>query len=346
MRAVVLVGGFGTRLRPLTLSTPKQMLPIVDRPMLEWVVAQLVVHGIDDVVLALGYRPDAFRAAYPEGRCAGATLHYAVEPEPLDTAGAIRFAAKAAGIGERFVAVNGDVLTDLDISALLEFHDARAGDGRGAAATISLHRVEDPSRFGVVATDGDGRVTAFVEKPPPGEAPSDLVNLGVYVFEPSVLERIPADRPVSIEREIFPLLVAEGALYGTDDGGAYFLDTGTPAQFLRAQLDLIGGCRAETPRAVHGDARVAVGATVVRSVVAAGAVVERDALVVGSAVLAEARVGAGARVLNTIVGPGAVVRPGAALEWTTFVRDADATGPDAAPGLAVPFPDGTYPLGA
>ncbi len=336
----MLVGGFGTRLRPLTLSTPKQMLPIVDRPMLEWVVAQLVVHGIDDVVLALGYRPDAFRAAYPHGRCAGATLHYAVEPEPLDTAGAIRFAAKAAGIDERFVVVNGDVLTDLDISALVAFHDERA-----ALATISLHRVEDPSRFGVVATDGDGRVTAFVEKPPPGAAPSDLVNLGVYVFEASVLDRIPPARRVSIEREIFPLLAAEGSLYATDDKGAYFLDTGTPAQFLQAQLDLIGGCRPVSPRAVHRDARVAPGATVVRSVVATGAVVERDALVVGSAVLADARVGAGASVRNTIVGPGAAVRPGATLEWTTFVRDGDATGPGSAPGLAVPFPVGTYPLG-
>ena len=124
------------------------MLPIVNRPMIEHVVGHLVDHGVDDVVLSLGYRPDGFRDAYPDGRCAGASLHYAVEPEPLDTAGAIRFAALDAGIDERFVVVNGDVLTDLDVTAFVAFHVARA-----AEATIALHRVDDPSRFGVVPTD-------------------------------------------------------------------------------------------------------------------------------------------------------------------------------------------------
>ncbi len=326
----MLVGGFGTRLRPLTLSVPKQMLPVVDRPMLEWVLAQLVDHGIDDVVLSLGYWPDAFRSAYPSGVCAGARLHYAPEPEPLDTAGAVRFAAGAAGITERFVVVNGDVLTDLDISALVAFHDAR-----GAAATISLHRVEDPSRFGVVSTDGDGRVLAFVEKPPPGEAPSHMVNLGAYVLEPSVLALIPAGRRVSLERETFPRLAADGALYATGDGGAYFLDAGTPAQFLEAQLDLIEGRRRHRPRAVHASAVVDAGATVARSIVAAGAVVEDGADVVGSAVLDDARVGAGARLRSAIVGPGATVAPGAILERATVVAD----------GTLVPFPDGAASVG-
>src|SRR5690606_33743633 len=155
-----LVGGFGTRLRPLTLSTPKQMLPVGNRPMIERVLAHLSQHGVDRAVLSLGYRPDAFRDAYPEGRCLGVDLHYAVEPEPLDTAGAIRFAALDAGVDERFLVVNGDVLTDLDLAALISFHE-----GHGAEGSIALHRVDDPSDFGVVPTVDDGRDAAFEAKP-------------------------------------------------------------------------------------------------------------------------------------------------------------------------------------
>src|SRR5256885_799585 len=151
LRAVVLVGGEGTRLRPLTWTTPKQMLPVAEVPMIERVLAHLADHGVDEAVLSLGYRPDAFITAFPDGRCAGVKLTYAVEPEPLDTAGAIRFAAHHAGIAERFLAVNGDVLTDVDIGALVAFHHAR-----GAEATIHLTRVDDPSRFGVVPTADDG----------------------------------------------------------------------------------------------------------------------------------------------------------------------------------------------
>ena len=156
MKAVVLVGGEGTRLRPLTLSAPKQMLPIVGVPMIERVLGHLAAHGIDDAVLSLGYLPDAFLEAYPDGRVAGMGLTYAVEPEPLDTAGAVRFAATFAGIDETFVVVNGDVLTDLDLTTLVAFHRER-----GAEGTIALHPVADPSAFGVVPTDDDGRVTGL-----------------------------------------------------------------------------------------------------------------------------------------------------------------------------------------
>src|SRR4029450_4767888 len=206
LRAIVLVGGFGTRLRPLTHHRPKQMLPIVNRPMIEHVVGHLVGHGVDDVVLSLGYQPDGFRDAYPRGRCAGATLHYAVEPEPLDTAGAIGFAARDAGIDERFLVVNGDVLTDLDVTAFPAFHRPR-----GPEATVSLHRVDAPSRYGVVLPDAGGRVSAFVEKPC-GEAASDLINAGTYVLEPSVLDRIPQGRSVSVERETFPDMASHRSL--------------------------------------------------------------------------------------------------------------------------------------
>jgi mannose-1-phosphate guanylyltransferase len=161
VRAIVLVVGFGTRLRPLTpltWATPKQMLPVVDRPMIERVVEHLGVHGVTDAILSLGYRPQAFIDTYPDDRCAGVNLHYAVEPEPLDTAGAVRFAAIDSGIDSRFIVVNGDVITDLDVSALVKMHI-----DSGAEGTISLTPVDDPSRYGVVPIDSPRRVEAFIE---------------------------------------------------------------------------------------------------------------------------------------------------------------------------------------
>ena len=301
MRAVVLVGGFGTRLRPLTSTRPKQMLPIVDRPMLEHVLTHLAGHGIDDVVLSMGYKPDRFTDRYPSGTCAGVTLHYAVEPEPLDTAGAVRFAALDAGIDSRFVVVNGDVLTDLDVTALVAFHEEH-----GAEGTIALHKVEDPSAFGVVPTDGDGKVQAFVEKPPRDEAPTDLINAGTYVLEPSVLDRIDSGRKVSIEREVFPAMVVDGTLYAMP-GDTYWIDTGTPALYLRAQLDLLDGVRGDPVEGVAPSAQISASASVVRSVVASGAVVEDGADVRESVVMANARIGAGASLERSIVGFGATI---------------------------------------
>ena len=171
MRAVVLVGGFGTRLQPLTLDTPKQMLPIVGKPMIEHVVEHLSKHGITEVVLSLGFAPDVFQATYPDSHCNGVPIHYAIEPEPLDTAGAIRFAAESANIEETFLVLNGDVLTDLDVKQLVDFHKETKGE-----ASIHLIPVEDPSRYGVVPTDQSGRVTGFIEKPSPGESPTNWIN--------------------------------------------------------------------------------------------------------------------------------------------------------------------------
>jgi mannose-1-phosphate guanylyltransferase len=315
MRAVVLVGGFGTRLRPLTSGTPKQMLPVVDRPMIEWVVGHLAEHGVEEAVLSLGYRPDVFTEAYPDETCAGVRLTYAVEDEPLDTAGAIRFAATTAGIDERFLVLNGDVLTDLDIGALVRFHDDHGGEG-----TLHLIPVDDPSRYGVVPTDADGRVQAFVEKPAKEEAPSRWINAGTYVLEPSVLDRIAPEGRVSIERETFPALAGEGTLYGYE-AETYWVDAGTPATYLEAQLDLIDGRRPVTPPAVADGAVVAEGAKVDHAVVMSGAVVEDGALVADSAVLPGARVEAGATVRDSILGPGAVVRADAVVDDGTVLGD-------------------------
>lgn len=304
MKAVVLVGGEGTRLRPLTLTRPKQMLPVGGRPMIERVLSWLGGHGVDEAVLSLGYRPDAFLGAYPDGEAAGVRLRYAVEESPLDTAGAIRFAASEAGVDATFVVVNGDVLTDLDVGRLVGFHRSHP-----AEATIALTPVEDPSRFGVVATDADGRVTAFVEKPPAGTAPTNLINAGTYVLEPSVLERIEPGRRVSIERETFPALVAAGTLFALGSDAAW-LDAGTPAALLAANLVHAG----PGGSVVADDAKIHAGATIVRSLVMEGAEVGPGALVEDSIIGARARIGAGARVSHlSVLGDGCTVEAGAEL---------------------------------
>jgi NDP-sugar pyrophosphorylase family protein len=306
------------------------MLPIVEQPMIERVLGHLASHGITEAVLSLGYRPDAFINAYPGGVIAGVRLSYAVEPSPLDTAGAIRFAADHAHIDETFVVVNGDVLTDLDLTELVAFHRTHGSEG-----TISLTPVDDPSAFGVVPTDAAGRVIAFIEKPPRDEAPTNLINAGTYVLEPSALARIPAGRRVSIERETFPAMAEAGALYalGTE---AYWLDTGTPDAYLRAHDDLLlGRCDGPpAPGAVRDDSLgegvwrigsvevrgtgvshslvaegsvVGFDAVVERSVIGRGVVVEDGTSVIGSVLLPGSRVAARARVEGSIVGPGATI---------------------------------------
>ena len=305
MRAVVLVGGFGTRLRPLTSDLPKQMLPILDRPMIEHVVGHLAAHGVEEVVLSLGFLPDAFLDAYSDDRCAGIPLYYAVEPEPLDTAGAIRFAAEDAGIDEAFLVLNGDVLTDLAVVELIVFHRAF-----GAEATVSLTPVDDPSRYGVVPTDADGRVTGFVEKPPAGAAPCNWINAGTYVFEPSVIDRIEPGRRVSVEREVFPAMADEGVLYGLRSE-AYWVDTGTPETYLGVQLDLLDGVRGPARSGVDDAAEIHPGATVRRSVIGPGGVVAEESRGCDSVVMAGSRIGEGAVVDGSLVGTDATIGPDA-----------------------------------
>jgi NDP-sugar pyrophosphorylase family protein len=337
----VLVGGEGTRLRPLTNTTPKQLLPVVEQTMIERVLSHLAAHGVEEAVLSLGYRPDAFLSAFPEDTAGGVRLGYAVEPAPLDTAGAIAFAAAHGGVDDTFLVVNGDVLTDLDVSALVRFHRQR-----GAEASISLTPVDDPSRFGVVPTDADGRVLAFIEKPEPGRAPTNLINAGAYVLEPSVLDRIDRERRVSIERETFPAMVEAGRLFALASE-SYWIDAGTPAQYIQAHRDLLSGARPGPPapgaRAVaagvwalgapviDGEVRadsligdgafVAAGASVVNSVVGAGARVDAGASLAGSVLLPGATVAAGATVDTSVVGAQAVVGEGAVVRELSVVGD-------------------------
>lgn len=340
MKAVVLVGGEGTRLRPLTFTTPKPLLPIANQPFLERQLEWLARHGIDEVVLSLGYLPDAFVEHFPDGRFGDVTIRYAVEDKPLGTAGGIRFAAD--GIDERFVVCNGDVLTGLDLTAMVDFHERRGGE-----ATICLSRVEDPSMFGVVPTRADGEVVGFIEKPRPGTAPTDWINAGTYILEPSVLERIPPRLNWSIERETFPRMVeTRGALFAYPSD-AYWLDIGTPEKYLQAHVDLLAGALGSPPvagavetrpgiwvvedgaccegaslqgRVLLGPrCRIEPGAVVDASVLGHDVVLSPGARVERSVLLPGARLGEGAVVVDSVVGEGAVVGRDAVLADQTIV---------------------------
>jgi mannose-1-phosphate guanylyltransferase len=315
MQAIVLVGGEGTRLRPLTDSIPKPALTLVDRPFLAYMIEWLAGHGVTEVVLACGFLPGALREALAgEEERAGTKIRFVVEPEPLGTAGAIRFAADMVGeeLDDRFLALNGDVLTDLDLGALLAAHAER-----GAAATIGLHPVEDSAAFGLVERGEAGEVLAFREKT--GERVPGQVNAGMYVLERSVLELIPPAENVSIERDVFPRLVGEG-LYGLPLDG-YWLDIGTPQRYLQATWDILE--RRVTTRVepsgpgvfVDPSASVSPEASIgPRAVIGPGCQVEAGADIRESVVLEGCAIGGGARVVGSILAPGATVLPKTVVE--------------------------------
>jgi mannose-1-phosphate guanylyltransferase len=320
LKSIILVGGKGTRLRPLTYETPKQMLPLVGVPMIECVFEWLGRHGVTDTVLSLGYLPEQFTEAYPSNVIAGVRVDYAVEPEPLDTAGAIRFAATQFGFDETFLVVNGDVLTDLDITTLKAFHHAHGGE-----ATIALHPVDDPSRFGVVPTTPDGQVIAFVEKPPRDQAPTNNINAGTYIFEPTALDRIAAEGRVSVERDTFPALAAAGVLYAMVDG-AYWLDTGTPQAYLQANVDILNGRQGmhEFTDIVncswrHPSATVDATATLTNSVVDSHCVVGANVVLEEAVLLPGAIVQSNCVIRSSIIGPGAVIGSHSRLGATCVV---------------------------
>jgi mannose-1-phosphate guanylyltransferase len=319
VQAIVLVGGEGTRLRPLTETVPKPALTLVDRPFLAYMIEWLAGHGVEEVVLACGFLPDVLREALRgEEERAGVSIRYVVEPERRGTAGAIRFTADELGsdLDDRFLALNGDVLTDLDLTALLQAHA-----GAGERATIALHSVEDSSAYGLVRTDAEGAVLDFTEKT--GEAVPGEVNAGMYVLERSVLDLIPPGEEASIERDVFPRLVGAGLRGLRLDG--YWMDIGTPQRYLEASWDILER-RVETrvePTApgmlVGVGSEVAAGATVgPRAVLGEGCRVEAGAEVRDSVLLEGCVVGAGARVRGSILSRGVEIAPGASLEGSVL----------------------------
>ncbi|HZW54196.1 MAG TPA: NDP-sugar synthase [Candidatus Elarobacter sp.] len=313
MQAVVLVGGEGTRLRPLTLETPKPMVPVMNMPFLERTLRRLEEAGIKDVILPAGYLPDAITSYFGDGSGLGLRVRYVIEETPLGTAGALKNVERF--IDGPFFVLNGDVLTSLDLRAMLDYHRRKGGIG-----TLHLVPVEDPSRFGCVVHDAAGRVESFVEKPPPGEEPTNEINAGTYLLEREVLERIPAGRPVSIERETFPELIAAGdrALYAytTDD---YWIDLGKPEAYLDAHRHIFDGVMplGLTPE-IDGPGRETIPASAVRPpvFVGAGCRVAPDAVVGPYAVLGDGcTVEAGAVVADSLLWDGVTVERGARVDW-------------------------------
>jgi mannose-1-phosphate guanylyltransferase len=331
MLALVLVGGEGTRLRPLTLTRPKPALTLVDRPFIRFMVDWLARHGVDEVVMACGFRAEDLRSALGDEVPGEARIQYIEEPEPLGTAGPVRLAADRGLLGERFMVLNGDLLTDLDLTALQATHSER-----DAVATLALYPVDDPSAYGLVRRGADDAVLDFIEKPDPDQIDTDEVNAGAYVLEHQVCDLIPPGRAVSIEREVFPQLVGQG-LYGRRLDG-YWMDIGTPERYLQASWDIlegrvqsdvsrredgvlvepdasVAGTAAVGPRAVVGSGcEIGEGALVNESVLLEGCRVEPRAEVRGAILAPAVQVGEGARVgRGSVVGEGARIAPGAEL---------------------------------
>jgi mannose-1-phosphate guanylyltransferase len=324
MQALVLAGGEGTRLRPLTLTTPKPVLPLAGRPFLTFMLDWTRSHGVDEVILSCGFMSDAVKAVLGD-IYDGMRLRHVTEVDPLGTAGPVRLAYDEGLLEERLLVLNGDVLTDIDLTGELEQHE-RAG----ARATLALYSVEDTSSFGVVPTADDGQVKEFIEKGGSG-APTDRINAGAYVLEREVVESIPAGRAVSFELEVFPSLVGNG-LYGYDAAG-YWIDIGTPERYLEATWDLLAGRvhstlppRDETGSLVYANCLLSGAHVGPQSVLGRHCSVGTDARVERSVLHERVHVGADAAVVESVlaegvrVGERAQVGPGAMVGARAIIR--------------------------
>ena len=339
LEAILLVGGKGTRLRPLTLSVPKPLLPTAGVPFLAHQLARAASFGVTRIVLATCYRAEMFAECFGDGSSFGLELEYVHEAEPLGTAGGIRNAAARlrSGPDDPVVVLNGDVLTGHDLAAQLDIH--RKTD---AVVTLHLVSVPDPARFGCVPTDASGRVTAFLEKTP--DPVTNQINAGCYVYRRSAIDEIPPGRVVSVERETFPSLIADGRVVMGYLDNSYWLDVGTPEAFVRGSCDLVLG-RLASPAVgpVTGEALVVPGALVHEtasvaggSTIGPGSVVGPGAVVTGSVLFDGAAVAAGARISGSVVGNGAKVDSDTVLDGVVIGDGASiAAGNELRNGLRV-----------
>lgn len=325
MKAVILVGGLGTRLRPLTLDTPKAMVPVLNVPFLEHVLRRLVGYGINEVVLALSHLAPAVEGYFGDGSSLGVGIKYVLEESPLGTAGAARNAL--GHLTDACLVMNGDIFTGLDIAAMAACHH-----NRRAKVTIALTPVDNPCAYGLVETEKDGRVCRFLEKPSPAQITTDMINAGTYIVEPEVLAAIPPDTRISFERNIFPSLVPAGSIFAFADR-SYWMDIGAPAKYHQLHRDLLSGCAPTaipivfaTGAAIHPSARLTgrviagEGAVVAEDVSIDGPVVlgpgcrlERGAAVSDSVIWRNTVIGTDSLVKSSLIGAGCVLSQGCRL---------------------------------
>ncbi|MFN0119144.1 MAG: sugar phosphate nucleotidyltransferase [Blastocatellia bacterium] len=321
MQSVILAGGKGTRLRPLTIHTPKPVVPIVNRPFLTYQIELLRQARVSDITLSLSYQPDRIRDIFGDGDDYNVRIHYAVEHSPLGTAGAYKNAEEH--LRETAIVFNGDVLTDMDLEAIVAFHRERR-----ATATLVLVPVADVSAFGVVETDEAGRVRRFVEKPKPGETAARTINAGCYILEPHVLKYVPAGESYSFEYQLFPALLAAGEpVYGYQWDG-YWLDIGVPQRYWQAHDDLLAGRmklfpmdrhplppysgEGEAPNAdalsvIDPSSTLKSGAHIVNSVIGPNCIIEERARIENSVIQSGSRIGAASEIRNSIVGRSGLI---------------------------------------
>jgi len=305
MQAVILVGGEGTRLRPLTSTVPKPIVPLVDRPLMAYMLEWLRGHGVDDVVMLMGYLATALRNVLGDGSAYGLRIRYVEEPEPRGTGGALKFAEQL--LADRFLMLNGDVLSDMNLTAQVEQHERT-----GAKATLALVPVEDPTAYGLVRIEDDRAVREFVEKPSPDAIDTNLISAGAYVLEKDVVDLIQPERNVSIEREIWPQLVGDGLYAYPHD--SYWLDIGTPGRYLQATFDILEGlCETQVAERL-GATFTAVGP----DVDSAGRIVPPAVIGRGTKVARGAHVGSLA-----VLGDGVTVGEGATIERSVVMQGAD-----------------------
>jgi NDP-sugar pyrophosphorylase family protein len=338
MKALLLVGGQGTRLRPLTIHAPKSIVPIFNRPFLHYQLDLIKqVPEIDEVILSLNYQPERIESVFGDGNQAGIALRYVVEPTPLGTAGAVRYAAQ--GVRDTIVVFNGDVLTQVDLRSLIDFHR-----GRRARATIVLTPVDNPAAYGLVETDQSGNILRFLEKPKPEEITSDTINAGIYVLEPDTFDRIPADVPWSIERSFFPSFIERRETFLASIYRGYWIDIGTPEKYRQVHRDIMDGrysmppfngrqglawvsatarvdpgARLEGPLFVDEECEVKAGATLgPYTVLGRGCCVGEGATVAGTIAWAGTQIGREARVTNTVIGRSGQIGRHATLSGGVF----------------------------
>ena len=313
MKAIILVGGEGTRLRPLTYSVVKPMVPVANRPFIEHVILKLAAHGINDIVLAMGYKPDSIFAYFKDGAGPGIKLTYSLEAKPLGTAGAVKNAG--GHVEDTFFVLNGDTFSDIDYTEMLSLHRRSR-----ARATIALSHVDDPTRFGVVETGEDGRVRAFIEKPPRDKVTSHWINAGVYILEPSVLDCIPDDQYFMFEKGVFPTMLEKGEAVFAYLSKAYWIDMGRPSQYHQLNNDILRGL-CSSPLHLVADIIIDQGCVVHPSARISGPVViggnctiGEDTIITGPVVIGRnCRIGKGAVIENSVLWDDIIIGAGASV---------------------------------